>query len=111
MVDFAVHGLPLRSLGLKVLAASVDSIDTTAKLKEGLHVGFPMFAEVDALALAEATGAHTYDRNGVDTAHATAFLVDPEGIVNNAVYSTGPIGRFTASEVIRKTMFEQAQRA
>ena len=93
-----------------MFAASVDSIEATAKLKEGLHVGYPMFAEVDAVALAEATGAHIYKRNGIDTAHATAFLIDPDGIVNNAVYSTGPIGRFTASEVIRKTMFEQAQR-
>jgi len=92
-----------------VVAASVDSIETTAKLKEGLYVGFPMYAEVDALALAEATGAHVYKRNDVDTAHATAFLVDPDGIISNAVYSTGPIGRFTASEVIRKTMFEQVQ--
>ncbi len=110
MVDFAVHGLPLRGIGLKVAAASVDTIDTTARLKEGLHVGYPMYAEVDAVALAEATGAHIYERNGVITSHATAFLVDPEGIINNAVYSTGPIGRFTASEVIRKTMFEQANR-
>ena len=92
-----------------MVAASVDSIETTAKLKEGLYVGFPMYAEVDALALAEATGAHVYKRNDVDTAHATAFLVDPDGIISNAVYSTGPIGRFTASEVIRKTMFEQVQ--
>ena len=89
----------------------MDPIETTARLKEGLHVGFRMYAEVDAQAFANATGAHIYKRNGVDTIHATAFLIDPDGIINNAVYSTGPIGRFTASEVIRKTMFEQANRA
>ena len=109
MVDFAVHGLPLKDLGIKVLAASVDSVESVTKLKEGLHVGYPMFAEVDAKALADATGAHIQEGDRTFT-HATAFLVDPEGLVSNAVYSTGPIGRFTASEVIRKTIFEQAKR-
>ena len=108
MVDFAVHGLPFKNLGIKVLAASVDSVESVAKLKEGLHVGYPMFAKVDAPALAAATGAHIYEAEKTYT-HATAFLVDPDGLVSNAVYSTGPIGRFTASEVIRKTIFEQAK--
>ena len=88
-------------------AASVDSVESVAKLKEGLHVGYPMYAEVDAEALAEATGASIHNEDGRTFTHATAFLVDPEGIISNAVYSTGPIGRFTASEVIRKTIFEQ----
>lgn len=109
MVDFAVHGLPFKDLGVKVLAASVDSVESVAKLKEGLHVGYPMFAEVDAAALAAATGAHIQEGDRTFT-HATAFLIDPEGLITNAVYSTGPIGRFTASEVIRKTIFDQAKR-
>ncbi|HEU4319701.1 MAG TPA: hypothetical protein VFS66_06430 [Acidimicrobiia bacterium] len=36
----------------------------------------------------------------------TGFLVNPEGTIINAVYSTGPIGRFTASEILRKVRFE-----
>ncbi len=95
------------SLGVKVVAASVDSVESVAKLREGLHVGYPMYAEVDAAALAEATGASVHIGEDRTFTHATAFLVNPEGIISNAVYSTGPIGRFTASEIIRKTMFEQ----
>jgi alkyl hydroperoxide reductase subunit AhpC len=105
LVDFAVHGGPLKELGVRVAAASVDPIDNVRSLKEGLRVGFPMFAEVDAAAVSAATGAHMH--TGEKTyLHATAFLVDPEGTVINAVYSTGPIGRFTASEILRKVRFE-----
>jgi alkyl hydroperoxide reductase subunit AhpC len=105
LVDFAVHGGPLKELGVRVAAASVDPIDNVRSLKEGLRVGFPMFAEVDAAAVSAATGAHM--QTGEKTyLHATAFLVDPEGTVINAVYSTGPIGRFTASEILRKVRFE-----
>ncbi len=109
MVDFAVHGLPLKGIGVKVAAASVDPVENVAALKAGLQVGYPMYAEVDAHAIAAATGAfvNTLDKTHL---HATAFLIDPEGLVVNAVYSTGPIGRFTASEVIRKVIFEQQKR-
>ncbi len=64
-----------------------------------------MYGEVDAAAVAAATGAHMHA--GEKTyLHATGFLVDPEGTIINAVYSTGPIGRFTASEILRKVRFE-----
>ncbi len=106
MVDFAVHGLPLKNLGVKVIGASVDSVESTAALRSGLHVGFPMAGELDAHAVAEATGAmiQTGDKTFL---HATGFLLAPDGTVSISVYSSGPIGRFTASEVIRKVIFEQ----
>lgn len=90
---------------MRVAAASVDPIDTVRSLKEDLRVGFPMYGEVDAAAVSAATGAHM--QTGKKTfLHATGFLVNPEGTIINAVYSTGPIGRFTASEILRKVRFE-----
>ena len=90
---------------MRVAAASVDPIDNVRKLKENLRVGFPMYAEVDAAAVSAATGAHM--QTGKKTfLHATGFLVNPQGMIINAVYSTGPIGRFTASEILRKVRFE-----
>ena len=105
MVDFAVHAGPLKKLGVRVAAASVDPIDNVRSLKEGLHVGFPMYANVDAAAVSAATGAHMHAGNKTYL-HATGFLINPEGTIINAVYSTGPIGRFTASEILRKVRFE-----
>ncbi len=105
MVDFAVNGGPLRSRGIRVAAASVDSIETTAKLKEGLHVGYPMYAGLDAHKVAEATGAHiqTGDRTFM---HATCFLVNPDGIIASASYASGPLGRMWAHEILRAVQFQ-----
>jgi alkyl hydroperoxide reductase subunit AhpC len=105
LVDFAVHAGPLKELGVRVAAASVDPVENVRSLREGLRVRFPMYGEVDAAAVSAATGAHM--QTGEKTfLHATGFLVKPEGAIVNAVYSTGPIGRFTASEILRKVRFE-----
>ena len=95
---------PFIDSGIKVIAASVDSVEQTATLKAGLHVGFHMFAEVDAAAVAESTGA--FMQSGERTfLHATGFLVNPEGKVATSVYATGPAGRLTPGEVMRIVSF------
>ena len=106
MVDFAVHGLPLQELGVKVVAGSVDPLEQTIELRTSLRIGFPMYGELDAATVSADTGAafQTGDRTHL---HGTAWLVNPDGEINTSVYATGPIGRFTASDIIRKTLFEQ----
>lgn len=108
MVDFAVHAGPFIDADIKVVAASVDSVEKTAALKEGLRVGFPMFAEVDAEAVAESTGA--FMQSGDRTfLHATGFLLTPEGKIGTAVYATGPIGRLNPTEVLRSVLFARSR--
>jgi len=34
-------------------------------------------------------------------------LLNPDGEIVQSLYSTGPIGRFTASDIIRKVLFER----
>ena len=106
MVDFATHGGPLVELGIKVVAGSVDSLETTQALRTGLHVGFPMFGELDAPTVSADTGAPYQDGDKVFL-HGTGWLINPDGEIAQSLYSTGPIGRFTASDVIRKVMFER----
>lgn len=110
MVDFDVNAGLLSDLGVKVIAASVDSVEQTAGLKDGLRIGWVTMASgVDAHAVAESTGAamQTGDRTFL---HATGFILAPDGTVNQSVYSSGPIGRLTAGDILRKVRFEQ-QRA
>ncbi len=108
MVDFAVHAGSFIDAEIKVVAASVDSIDSVASLKKGLRVGFPMYGEVDAAAVAESTGA--FVQSGDRTfLHATGFVLNPEGKIATAVYSTGPIGRLTPTEVLRMVLFARSQ--
>ena len=91
---------------MKVAAASADSVEQTTELKNALRVGFPMYAELDPYAVSEATGAYMNEGDRIHL-HATGFLLDPGGTVVNALYSSGPIGRFTASDIVRKTIFEK----
>ena len=99
----------MKGLGITVVAGSVDSVDDTAPLADGLRLRFVnMVAELDGPATADVTGAflQTGDRTFL---HATGFLLDPDGVIVNAVYSTGPIGRFTANDIMKKVAFEQAR--
>lgn len=93
-------------MGIQVIAVSVDDAAATAALKEGLRIGnVKMASGVDAAAVAEATGAYmqTGDRTFL---HATGFLLRPDGSVAQSVYASGPIGRFTAVDIMKRVRFE-----
>ncbi|NNC79312.1 MAG: hypothetical protein HKN94_04080 [Acidimicrobiales bacterium] len=106
MVDFATHALPLISSDIKVVAGSVDSLETTQTLRTGLHVGFPMWGELDAVKVSADTGA-PFQQGEKTFLHGTGWLLNPDGEIVQSLYSTGPIGRFTASDIIRKVLFER----
>ena len=94
------------NLGIKVAGGSVDSVDSVATLRSGLHVGFPMWGELDAPTVSAETGAPYQDGDKVFL-HGTGWLLNPDGEIVQSLYSTGPIGRLTASDIIRKVLFEQ----
>lgn len=105
MVDFATSAGPLIELGIKVAAASVDPLEKVQKLREGLHVGFPMWGELDGPTVSADTGAPYRESDGV--LHGSGWLIKPDGTISQSLYSTGPIGRMTAIDVIRKVVFER----
>ena len=101
----------LKELGVKVVAASVDSVADTAALAEGHRLRYvTMLAELDGPAVAEST--HAAIQTGEKTfLHATEFILDPAGNIVVSVYSSGPIGRFSANDALKKVIFEQARAA
>ena len=112
MVDFETNALVLKKAGINVAAASVDSVETTASLGEGLRVSYvKMFGEVDVHAVAEATGANIQDDEQRTILHATGFLLSPSGKVVQSVYASGPIGRFVCNDILKIVAFLEAQRA
>lgn len=107
MVDFDTNAAVLGRLGITVVAASVDDVADSRALTENLRLGFvKMVAEIDGPEVASTTGAFV-NRGDRQFLHATEFLLDPSGRIVNAVYSTGPIGRFSVGDVMKKTVFEQ----
>lgn len=101
----------LRQEGVNVVAASVDPVSEAKSIVDGLRLGYVrVLGELDGPAVAAATGARiqTGDRSFL---HATGFLLDPAGEIVNSVYSSGPIGRFTANDILKKVVFEKARAA
>jgi peroxiredoxin len=88
----------LAETGIKVIALSVENEATTIGTIEKHKLRFPVGHSADADQVAALTGAYT---NEVPRyLQSTGFLLDPDGRVLNAVYSSGPIGRLVAEDVI-----------
>lgn len=88
----------LAEAGIKVVALSVDDEATTRGTIDKYKLSFPVGHSADADRIAALTGAYVNE-----TPHylqSTGFVLDPGGRVLNAVYSSGPIGRLVAEDVI-----------
>jgi peroxiredoxin len=88
----------LAATGIKVVALSVDGEAATAGTVEKHKLTFPVGHSADADKVAAITGAYTNEAPRY--LQATGFLLAPDGKILNAVYSSGPLGRLLADDVI-----------
>jgi len=88
----------LDELGIGVVALSVDNKADAVALVEKHRLNFPVGYGVDADEIAAATGAYVNDNPRY--MQSTGFVLDPNGTVITAVYSSGAIGRLVAEDVI-----------
>lgn len=95
---FARAAESLTALGVRVAALSVDDRATSQALVEKLRLPFPVGHGADADAVATATGAYTNE--APRHLQTTGFILDPQGRVITAVYSSGAIGRLVADDVL-----------
>lgn len=98
MADFESKAAELRAAGIRIAAASVDTGDNARKIAEELRLSYSVGYGLTAEEVSAATGAF-YDADK-KYLHATGFILKPDGMVAGAVYSTGPIGRYTAADVL-----------
>ena len=84
----------LAEAGSEVLALSVDDEATTVGTIEKFKLSFPVGHSADADKVAAITGAYTNE--------SPRYLqaTTPDGKILNAVYSSGPLGRLIAEDVI-----------
>lgn len=99
----------LAAAGIQVVALSVDDEATSAAFADKLRLPFPVAHSVDALALAETHG--TYLNRDPLYLQSTGFVLDPEGRVLTAVYSSGAIGRLVPEDVIGFVKYVQQSRS
>jgi peroxiredoxin len=96
----------LDALGVKVVAASIDPID---KAKEvAAELSFPVGYGVTR-AMADQLGSWWEERRSI--IQPSEFLVAADGKVRSATYSSGPIGRVDASDVVKLVNFYDKQAA
>lgn len=107
MAGFGKHYAELQALGAKVVAASTDSLD---KAKEvAAELPFPVAYGVTR-EQADQIGAWWEDRRGI--VQPSEFVLDSQGKVRSSTYSSGPIGRIEAADVVKLINFydKQAQK-
>ena len=98
LTGFARAKEKLDELGLKVVALSVDNRADAAALVEKHRLNFPVGYGADADKIAASTGAYVNDSPRY--LQSTGFVLDPNGKVITAVYSSAAIGRLVAEDVI-----------
>ena len=100
MAGFEQAKPELDALGVKVVAASVDPIDKAKEVAAGLS--FPVGYGVTR-AIADQLGSWWEERRGI--IQPSEFLVAANGKVRSATYSSGPIGRVDAADVVKLVNF------
>jgi len=92
------------AVGAKVVAASVDPLDKAKEVAD--EVAFPVAYGVTR-ETADRIGAWWEDRRGI--VQPAEFLLGPNGKVMASSYSSGPIGRVDAADVVKLINFYEAQ--
>jgi len=98
LAGFQRAGEKLAEAGIRVVALSVDDEATTVRTIEKFKLSFPVRHSADAEKLASIIGAYTNDSPRY--LQATGFVLAPDGKILNAVYSSDPMGRLVAEDVI-----------
>lgn len=104
MVGFERLKNELAAVGASVFAASVDPLDK-AQLVAG-EVTFPVGYGVTR-AQADLMGSWWEDRRGI--VQPSEFIIAAGGQVVTSSYSSGPIGRIDAADVIKMINFRESQ--
>lgn len=86
----------------------MDNVDKSEEMVRESEFGFPVGCNLDPIEISKATGAF-YDSEG-GYLHASGFIIDPDGKVANAVYSTGPIGRLAAKDCLGWISFKMSNK-
>jgi len=97
----------LAEMGVKVYAASIDPEDKTQELTDELSVSYPV-GHSATRADGDALGSWWEDRRSI--IQPSEFVLNAEGKVVSATYSTGPIGRMEPTDVVKMINFLESKK-
>ncbi len=93
---------------VKIFAGSVDSLDKAKEAIEKASATYPVAYGMDAIEISKITGAY-YDQEKIYL-HPTGFLIRPDNTIDVACYSSGPVGRIVAKNVLGLVKFYKKQK-
>ena len=105
MAGFEKERAALDAIGAKIVAASVDAIDKAKEVAD--EVSFPVAHGVTR-EMADALGSWWEDRRGI--IQPSEFIVGEDGKIVASSYSSGPIGRFDAADVVKMINFYESRK-
>lgn len=98
----------LAGAGITMVALSVDDKATSEALVARLRLSFPVGFGAKADDIAAVTGA--YLAEGSAYLQSTGFVLDRQGRILTAVYSSGAIGRLVPDDVVGFVRYVESQR-
>lgn len=84
---------------IMVIAASVDPRENAREIIEKLALTYPIGHGLNAEEISAMTGAYYHEEKKF--LQPTNFLIRPDKTIEVVSYSSGPIGRFVAKDVVR----------
>ena len=90
---------------VSILAASVDDLDKATEIQEGL--GFPVAYGVTR-EQADSIGSWWEDRRSI--VQPSELILNRDGNVVSATYSTGPVGRLMPDDALKLIKFMESQK-
>ncbi len=100
MADFQQHKAAFDELGASVVALSSDPQDSAKTTVTKLWLEFPLGYGLDATATSPTIGCYTGSHEGTPHVQPSAFVLDDQGNIVHAVYSSGKVGRLTAEDAL-----------
>lgn len=97
-----------------MIAASTDPEEEALQSIEASKVNFPVGHSLDPAHISKITGAYYAPDAGEKPRpylHSTNFLLSPDGKVNIALYSSGPLGRLVWQDLIQAVQHRKKRAA
>jgi peroxiredoxin len=100
LADFQQHKTELDALDTEIVALSADSEEEAEGTVERLGLEFTVLYDLDPEATSRVIGCYTGIHEGKPHIQPAAFILGSDGRIVHAMYSSGKVGRLTASDAL-----------
>jgi peroxiredoxin len=100
LADFQQHKRELDALDAQIVALSSDAEQQAWETVKRLGLEYTVLYGLDPDATSRAIGSYSGMHDGHPHLQPAAFILGPDGGIVHAVYSSGKVGRLTASDAL-----------